>query len=236
MADQGQFQKGQFVCQWQVQPFGLSLKLTLGEGLGSVCLGEALLPTAQGGPQPEKLAESYARNVIKALRDACSAAWMDSGSTNTEPIPAEAKPTVEYPVLQVPPRPEAQKSAPAHGTRVLFSVHPTPRTSPVRFGFGGETFEVERWRGIPAKVCSYLASVAPEKLRDALEDDLFKGYKHRTMSPLPTALRNPMGITIDGKVVGYLEVAMSSRDLLFHTAKLLRYCGIDTTDAWYETR
>lgn len=254
-ADTGQARKGQFFCQWNNQPHGLSLSLTMGEGLGALRLGEALLPTSPG-IQPDALAVNYMTNILKAMREACSAALLDQGwtshrsepTTGETPEPLKATPVPHHPVMVVPPRPEkvtrpappvaASEAAPTApipaGSRVLFGVRPTPRTSPVRFGFGIRQFPVTTWKGILISACSYLVINNPTKLKAAFEDDEFKGHKHRTLSLIPTVLRGPQRISSGEEILGYVETSMSSKDLLFHTAKLLRYCGVDTTDAWYE--
>ena len=221
------------------------LQVFLGSGgPGSILLGSSLLPKIAIS-DAQRYARSYTTQLLTAMRDTCTQALMILGSTAPKPEPAP-KPKVEPQTSKVELAPEPQTDpssdqSPDPGSIARFGFGEKPRryTSPAGFGFqtepwGEAEFKTDSWKELLPLLCTWLAERTKDKMQEACISTQFQGYKKRTLNLDGCDMQNPAPFESEGQVVGYVETASAAKNVLNLAAKILRFCDIDASTAWYE--
>ena len=223
----GELEFGPCLCVWHIEPHGLHLQVFLGtRGPGSILLGSSLLPKVTLS-DAERYAQSYTTQLLTVVRDSCVQALMISTAPQVpKPVPAPAP----------EPAPQTtQNSDQSSVVRFGFDTKPQRYTSPSKFGFNTISqekveFQTSSWKEILPLLCGWLSHHCSDKMQEACVSIQFQGYKRRTLNLDGQDMQSP--VQFEGG--GYVETALGAKNVLALAAKILQFCGIDASTAWYE--
>jgi len=124
---------------------------------------------------------------------------------------------------------EEKAKQPPPADAVSISVMPGPGRKPTSFRICDRIWPVTKWRDLQVQACEYLAEVHPKQFQKALDSEEFQGRKNRYLSKSRELEKSP--VAVPG---GFIEVSLSADDCVRLTRRLLKFCGVDLAEAWYE--